>query len=215
MRFNYAVAAGTATPWSAARPATTTTPRMTTSTSSVSASVVLNHQTIKMKELPLNRLLRGGSWLNYPRSCRSAYRSRDQADYANFNVGFRVCCIKPQTHKMVCADSRLSLRGGAYCDHPRLLRSSLSYGDYPGVAGLDISFRVTCFCSANSTKTMSTPIAMHTRTEEFRHELIGKMIAYGGSFARSLALAMQNADSENFDRIARAFPEIVDRYINL
>jgi formylglycine-generating enzyme required for sulfatase activity len=39
------------------------------------------------------RLLRGGSWSFNPRYCRSAYRSHDQPDYADFNVGFRVVCL--------------------------------------------------------------------------------------------------------------------------
>jgi formylglycine-generating enzyme required for sulfatase activity len=37
--------------------------------------------------------LRGGSWLNYPGDCRSASRSHDNADFHNFNIGFRVACF--------------------------------------------------------------------------------------------------------------------------
>ena len=40
-----------------------------------------------------SRLLRGGSWVNIPRLCRSAVRDHDQPDYASFNVGFRVVCL--------------------------------------------------------------------------------------------------------------------------
>jgi formylglycine-generating enzyme required for sulfatase activity len=39
------------------------------------------------------RLLRGGSWDNDPRRCRSAYRGRSQPDDADYYVGFRVVCL--------------------------------------------------------------------------------------------------------------------------
>jgi formylglycine-generating enzyme required for sulfatase activity len=39
------------------------------------------------------RLLRGGSWNNYPGSCRSAYRGPLQPGYADDDVGFRVVCL--------------------------------------------------------------------------------------------------------------------------
>ncbi|MBW4654135.1 MAG: SUMF1/EgtB/PvdO family nonheme iron enzyme [Kaiparowitsia implicata GSE-PSE-MK54-09C] len=38
------------------------------------------------------RLLRGGSWYNYPWSCRSAYRFRNARDSRLDNLGFRVVC---------------------------------------------------------------------------------------------------------------------------
>jgi len=40
-----------------------------------------------------NRLLRGGSWSNYPGSCRSAYRGRLARDLRHLVVGFRVVCV--------------------------------------------------------------------------------------------------------------------------
>ena len=40
-----------------------------------------------------SRLLRGGSWFNFPRDCRSAYRNHVQPDYAIDFVGFRVVCL--------------------------------------------------------------------------------------------------------------------------
>ncbi|MBO3457449.1 SUMF1/EgtB/PvdO family nonheme iron enzyme [Aetokthonos hydrillicola Thurmond2011] len=40
-----------------------------------------------------NRLLRGGSWDNLPRSCRSAFRHRHARDYWYNNVGFRVVVV--------------------------------------------------------------------------------------------------------------------------
>ena len=42
---------------------------------------------------PKLRLLRGGSWDNGPRNCRSASRSIDHPDYHSNHVGFRVCCL--------------------------------------------------------------------------------------------------------------------------
>ena len=39
------------------------------------------------------RLLRGGSWSNIPRSCRSACRNHNQPDLAINDVGFRVVCL--------------------------------------------------------------------------------------------------------------------------
>ena len=39
------------------------------------------------------QLLRGGSWNNNPRNCRSAYRNHNEPDNANNNVGFRLVCL--------------------------------------------------------------------------------------------------------------------------
>jgi formylglycine-generating enzyme required for sulfatase activity len=39
------------------------------------------------------QLLRGGSWLNNPRNCRSALRDLNRPDNANNYVGFRVVCL--------------------------------------------------------------------------------------------------------------------------
>ncbi|MEB3167160.1 MAG: SUMF1/EgtB/PvdO family nonheme iron enzyme, partial [Synechococcaceae cyanobacterium] len=41
------------------------------------------------------RLLRGGSWFNEPRSCRSAYRNCNRPGALGGDVGFRVCCLPP------------------------------------------------------------------------------------------------------------------------
>jgi formylglycine-generating enzyme required for sulfatase activity len=41
---------------------------------------------------PLFKLLRGGSWYNNPRGCRSADRGRSVRGDAFLNVGFRVTC---------------------------------------------------------------------------------------------------------------------------
>nr|WP_242025333.1 formylglycine-generating enzyme family protein [Leptolyngbya sp. FACHB-36] len=43
------------------------------------------------------RLLRGGSWGNYPWDCRSAARRWYPADYRNYDISFRVVCSAPRT----------------------------------------------------------------------------------------------------------------------
>jgi formylglycine-generating enzyme required for sulfatase activity len=40
-----------------------------------------------------NRLLRGGSWYDFPRDCRSAYRNHFPPDYSDDSIGFRVVCL--------------------------------------------------------------------------------------------------------------------------
>jgi formylglycine-generating enzyme required for sulfatase activity len=41
------------------------------------------------------KCLRGGSWLSFPVSCRSANRDGNYPDVHNVNVGFRVACVSP------------------------------------------------------------------------------------------------------------------------
>jgi hypothetical protein len=38
------------------------------------------------------KLLRGGSWDDYPENCRSAYRNHHYLGLNNDNIGFRVVC---------------------------------------------------------------------------------------------------------------------------
>lgn len=42
-----------------------------------------------------SKLLRGGSWLNFPQGCRSADRGHDSRDGRDDDFGFRVCCVPP------------------------------------------------------------------------------------------------------------------------
>jgi formylglycine-generating enzyme required for sulfatase activity len=47
------------------------------------------------------KLLRGGSWIDIPRDCRSAYRYLNQpVDASNRFVGFRVVCL-PQGPSLI------------------------------------------------------------------------------------------------------------------
>jgi len=77
---------GSATPRTAVRPPAASSSRTHASTSSVSASVASDPSDTR-------RLLRGGSWYNFPRNCRSAYRYNALPDYRDFFIGFRVCCL--------------------------------------------------------------------------------------------------------------------------
>ena len=43
------------------------------------------------------RVVRGGSWDDSPRVCRSAYRIRAARDFIIIGLGFRVCCASPRT----------------------------------------------------------------------------------------------------------------------
>ncbi|MBE7385777.1 MAG: formylglycine-generating enzyme family protein [Leptolyngbya sp. SIO1E4] len=43
------------------------------------------------------RVLRGGSWDNFPRSCRSAFRYVNTRVHRNDFIGFRVVCVAPRT----------------------------------------------------------------------------------------------------------------------
>ncbi|NER81285.1 MAG: formylglycine-generating enzyme family protein [Leptolyngbya sp. SIO1D8] len=43
------------------------------------------------------RVIRGGSWLDNPGGCRSAYRGRAYPDYDNYDLGFRVVCSAPRS----------------------------------------------------------------------------------------------------------------------
>jgi formylglycine-generating enzyme required for sulfatase activity len=74
---------GSSTPGTAARLTASTAARTTATTASVSASVASDTR----------RLLRGGSWDNSPRNCRSAFRIDFLPDYRDDFIGFRVCCL--------------------------------------------------------------------------------------------------------------------------
>jgi formylglycine-generating enzyme required for sulfatase activity len=53
----------------------------------------INEEAKEDKNSSNDRLLRGGSWLNDPRYCRSAYRGSNHPDFRFFSFGFRVCCL--------------------------------------------------------------------------------------------------------------------------
>jgi formylglycine-generating enzyme required for sulfatase activity len=77
-----AAAPGSTSPGSAARPsATTSNPSMPAASS------------VSVWSASPERLLRGGSWYDFPRYCRSACRIHYPPDVAGSNVGFRVVCL--------------------------------------------------------------------------------------------------------------------------
>ncbi len=43
------------------------------------------------------KVIRGGSWVDFPDSCRSAYRVDTSRDYRSNDFGFRVVCVAPRT----------------------------------------------------------------------------------------------------------------------
>ena len=79
-----AAARGSTTPGTAARPTATGSTRTTAIATLVSVSADGDDRP---------RLLRGGSWYNHPRYCRSAYRGRNHPGSRDSLVGFRVCCL--------------------------------------------------------------------------------------------------------------------------
>ncbi len=46
-------------------------------------------------------------------------------------------------------------------------------------------------------------------------EIIGAMKTYGGSFAKSLAIAMCHADGTNLKRLIAAFPDFMQNYSDI
>jgi formylglycine-generating enzyme required for sulfatase activity len=51
---------------------------------------------VDSEQINVNKLLRGGSWGNFPWNCRSATRNNLTRDFINHDVGFRVCCELPR-----------------------------------------------------------------------------------------------------------------------
>ena len=43
------------------------------------------------------KVIRGGSWDDFPVNCRSAYRHYHACDFRNLYIGFRVVCVAPRT----------------------------------------------------------------------------------------------------------------------
>lgn len=80
---------GSAIPGTVARLTASGSPRTPAPSTPVSASVASVGDRL--------RVLRGGSWLFYPRDCRSAFRYGLRPDGRVNNIGFRVCCLPRAT----------------------------------------------------------------------------------------------------------------------
>jgi formylglycine-generating enzyme required for sulfatase activity len=78
-----AVGRGPTPPRTAVRPTAISTARAAASSTSGSGSVAADSY----------RMLRGGSWLDHPADCRSAYRHDYLPDLRVYYLGFRVCCL--------------------------------------------------------------------------------------------------------------------------
>lgn len=44
------------------------------------------------------------------------------------------------------------------------------------------------------------------------YKIIEAMERFGGSFAKSIAVALQRADSTNYERLVEAFPDLMREY---
>ncbi len=51
---------------------------------------------IEVNRTDTSKLLRGGSWYDFPRYCRSAARDINSRGYRLNGIGFRVCCVPPR-----------------------------------------------------------------------------------------------------------------------
>ena len=85
--------------------------------------------------------IRGGSWSNLPRRCRSALRTRARPDNANYIIGFRVICL-PSPGEV--PPRRAVLRGGSWYSSPKSCRSAHRFRSQPDYASLIVGFRVVC-----------------------------------------------------------------------
>jgi formylglycine-generating enzyme required for sulfatase activity len=90
------------------------------------------------------RLLRGGSWGNFPGSSPSACRYRRWPDVAVRDVGFRVVCLRPGGNTMTAFDSPRLLRGGSWIFYPGSYDSAFRYPFRCVGAFSFIGFRVVC-----------------------------------------------------------------------
>lgn len=87
-------------------------------------------------------LLRGGSWVNYPKDCRSAFRYLVPPADAYSSIGFRVACFPPEQESEMIL--RYLLRGGSWFSYPRSCRSACRRLSLPDVANINVGFRVVC-----------------------------------------------------------------------
>lgn len=88
------------------------------------------------------RVLRGGSWLNLPGDCRSAFRNDGHPACDDGVIGFRVCCL-PQPALSLMTRILRAIRGGSWFDLPQDCRSACRIRKHPVHSFDDVGFRVT------------------------------------------------------------------------
>jgi|GEM_PF-2394504 len=101
-----------------------------------------------MTTLNTPRLLRGGSWGDFPADCRSAARDRLGQAVCTFDaIGFRVVCLPRE----VAPPRIMPLRGGSWAGRVGSYNPGLRYwhSAYRAMGGPDedgsnIGFRVVC-----------------------------------------------------------------------
>jgi len=79
------------------------------------------------------RVLRGGSWVNYPDVTRSANRNNFVSSYRYSNIGFRLV-REPKSYRM--------LRGGSWGSFPQHSRSAYRVGNVSTLRGSNLGFRL-------------------------------------------------------------------------
>ncbi|MCP5045383.1 MAG: SUMF1/EgtB/PvdO family nonheme iron enzyme [bacterium] len=65
-----------------------------------------------------NRVVRGGSWINNARNCRSAYRNRNQPGNRNDKLGFRLASSSHSRPIVVLEGTRAFDYGADHRDDP-------------------------------------------------------------------------------------------------
>ena len=117
------------------------------------------------------RLVRGGSWINNPVNCRSAYRGNRPPATASDNVGFRVACI-PQPSISIMSRIFRVLRGGSWFNAPQNCRSADRLRGHPANSNGFFGFRVTSQAPATDIVMVKIPTGsflMGSPTSEESH----------------------------------------------
>jgi hypothetical protein len=102
------------------------------------------------------RSLRGGSWLNFPRLCRSVCRSNHLPIIRNDRIGFRI--IAPMTPPPSPPSAKL-LRGGSWEYSPGGCRSAWRNAVQDGRYN-SLGFRVCCLPQENTCSEHALPLAI-------------------------------------------------------
>jgi|GEM_PF-2644511 len=74
---------------------------------------------LRTRAFTARRVVRGGSYRNNARRCRSAYRNANEPENRNRNIGFRLAAAQPWAEPT--ADPALEARG---CSPARVMESS-------------------------------------------------------------------------------------------